>query len=152
MRGRWKRIGLALVTVLAVAFVGIQLVPYGRPTANPPVRREPNWDSPRTRELMVRACFDCHSNQVNYPWYSYVAPVSWLVAHDIEEARLKVNFSEWDLPQREALASIEQIEEKQMPLSIYLPLHPEARLTDAERQELVRGLEATFEADRPRRR
>jgi hypothetical protein len=152
MRGKWKRIGLGLAAVLAVAFVGIQLVPYGRPTANPPVRREPNWDTPRTRELMVRACFDCHSNQVNYPWYSYVAPVSWLVAHDIEEARLKVNFSEWDLPQREALASIEQIEEKQMPLWIYLPLHPEARLTDAERQELVRGLEATFEADRPRRR
>lgn len=152
MRGKWKRIGLGLAAVLAVAFVGIQLVPYGRPTANPPVRREPNWDTPRTRELMVRACFDCHSNLVKYPWYSYVAPVSWLVAHDIEEARLKVNFSEWDLPQREALASIEQIEEKQMPLWIYLPLHPEARLTDAERQELVRGLEATFEADRPRRR
>ena len=152
MRGRWKRIGLGLVAVLAVAFVGIQLVPYGRPTANPPVRREPAWDSPRTRELAVRACFDCHSNQVNYPWYSYVAPASWLIAHDIEEARLKLNFSEWDLPQREALASAEQIEEKSMPVPIYLPLHPEARLTDAERQELINGLEATFTADRPRRR
>lgn len=152
MRGTLKRIGVGLMAVLAVAFVGIQLVPFGRPTTDPPVRREPVWDSPRTRELAVRACFDCHSNQVTYPWYSYVAPASWLVTQDIEAARLKLNFSEWDLPQREALASAEQIEKKQMPLPIYLPLHPKARLTDAERQELMHGLEATFTADRPRRR
>ena len=54
MRGKLKRIGLVLVAVLAVAFVGIQLAPYGRPTANPPTRREPNWDAPRTRELAAR--------------------------------------------------------------------------------------------------
>ena len=151
-RSRLKRILLILVAGLAVAFVAIQLVPYGRPTANPPVRREPAWDSPRTRELAARACFDCHSNQGVYPWYSYVAPVSWLVARDIEAARLKMNFSEWDLPQREAMASVEQIEEGNMPLPIYLPLHPEARLSAEEKQALIRGLEATFEADRPRRR
>ena len=75
--------------------------PFGQRTSNAPVRREPNWDSPRTRELAVRACFDCHSNQAQYPWYSHVAPMSWLVHHDIHEARLKMNFSEWDLPQRE---------------------------------------------------
>ncbi|MCC7370271.1 MAG: heme-binding domain-containing protein [Chloroflexi bacterium] len=152
MRGKGKRIVLGLVGVLVVVFVGLQLVPFGRPTTDPPVRREPNWDSPRTRELAVRACFDCHSNQVRYPWYSYVAPVSWLIAHDIEEARLKMNFSEWDLPQREAMEFREQIEKGQMPLPIYLPLHPEARLSDAEKQELLKGLDATFTADRPRRR
>ena len=69
--------------------VAIQFVPYGRPTPNPAVRREPNWDSPRTRELAVRACFDCHSNQTQYPWYSYVAPISWLVNNDIHEARAR---------------------------------------------------------------
>ena len=152
MRGKLKRIGLVLVALLVVAFVGIQLAPYGRPTANPPTRREPNWDSPRTRELAARACFDCHSNQVRYPWYSYVAPVSWLVTHDIEEARLKMNFSEWDLPQREAMQATEEIEKGSMPLPIYLPLHPEARLSESEKQELIHGLEATFAADRPRRR
>ena len=78
--------------------------------------------------------------------------MSWLVNHDIHEARLKMNFSEWDLPQREALAAVEQIEKGNMPLPIYLPLHPEAWLSDEEKQALIHGIEATFEADRPRRR
>jgi hypothetical protein len=152
MRSKLKRLLPFVAAGLAVAFVAIQLVPYGRPTPNPPVRREPAWDSPRTRELAVRACFDCHSNQTRHPWYGYVAPISWLVNHDIHEARLKMNFSEWDLPQREAMAAVEQIEEGNMPLPIYVPLHPEARLTAEEKQELIHGIEATFAADRPRRR
>ena len=84
MRGRLKRLFPYAVATLAVIFVAIQFVPYGHPAPNPPTRREPNWDSPRTRELVARACFDCHSNQTRYPWYSYVAPVSWLVAHDVQ--------------------------------------------------------------------
>jgi mono/diheme cytochrome c family protein len=152
MRSRLKRLLLFLVAGLAVAFMAIQLVPYGRPTPNPPVRREPNWDSSRTRELAARACFDCHSNQTRHPWYSYVAPVSWLVNSDIEGARSKMNLSEWDLPQREAMAAVEQIEKGNMPLPFYVPLHPEARLSDEERQALINGIEATFTADRPRRR
>jgi hypothetical protein len=152
MRSRFKRLLPFVLGGLVVAFVAIQLVPYGRPTPNPAIRREPNWDSPRTRELVARACFDCHSNQTRYPWYSYVAPMSWLVNHDIHEARLKMNFSEWDLPQREALAAVEQIEKGNMPLPIYLPLHPEAWLNDEEKQALIHGIEATFAADRPRRR
>jgi hypothetical protein len=58
---------------------------YGRDHSNPPVRIEPRWDRARTRELAVRACFDCHSNQTRWPWYSHVAPISWLVQHDVEE-------------------------------------------------------------------
>jgi hypothetical protein len=78
--------------------------------------------------------------------------MSWLVHHDVYEARLKLNFSEWDLPQREALAAVEQIEQGNMPLPIYLPLHPEAWLSAEEKQALIQGIEATFAADRPRRR
>ena len=150
--GKLRRIGLFVLGGLGIILVAIQFVPVGQRTSNPAVRREPNWDSPRTRELAVRACFDCHSNQVEYPWYSNVAPISWLVHHDIREARLKVNFSEWDLPQREALASVEQIEQGNMPLPIYVPLHPDARLSAEEKQALIHGIEATFAADRPRRR
>ena len=59
---------------IVVLFVLLQLVPYGRDHANPPVRQEPAWDAPRTRELAGRACFDCHSNQTLWPWYASVAP------------------------------------------------------------------------------
>ena len=59
------------------AVVVMQLVPYGRDHSNPPVTAEPNWDSPETRALFKRACFDCHSNETVWPWYAYVAPFSW---------------------------------------------------------------------------
>jgi hypothetical protein len=152
MRSRLKRLLPYLIAGLAVVLVAIQFVPYGRPTPNPPTRREPNWDSPRTRELAARACFDCHSNQTRYPWYSYVAPVSWLVNSDIDDARSKMNFSEWDLPQREATEAVERVQKGEMPLPIYIPLHPEARLSTDEKQALIEGLRATLQADRPRRR
>jgi len=147
-----KRLALAGGILAVVTLVVIQVIPYGRPLPNPPVRVEPRWDSPRTRELAVRACYDCHSNEVVYPWYSHVAPVSWLVQRDVDEGRSKLNFSEWDLPQREAHEAAEEVQEGKMPMPIYLPLHPEARLTAAEQQALVRGLEATVMNDRPRRR
>jgi hypothetical protein len=124
-------------------FVLIQLVPYGRAHHNPPVRQEPPWDRPETRTLAVRACFDCHSNQVRWPWYSHVAPVSWLVQYDADEAREHLNFSEWDRPQKDADEAAEEVAEGEMPLWYYLPLHPEARLTDAERRQLVAGLKAS---------
>lgn len=132
-----------LLLVLAGIAVIIQLVPYGRAHANPPVRQEPSWDSPRTRELAVRACFDCHSNEVRWPWYSHLAPVSWLVQQDVEEAREHLNFSEWDRRQKDADEAAEEVAEEEMPLWYYLPLHSEARLSAAERRELVAGLEAT---------
>lgn len=134
-----KRLLLVLIGILVL----IQLVPYGRAHDNPPVSREPSWDSPRTRELVARTCFDCHSNEVRWPWYSHVAPVSWLVTHDVEEAREHLNFSEWDRRQKDADEAAEEVEEGEMPLWYYLPFHPEARLSPAEQRELVAGLEAT---------
>jgi mono/diheme cytochrome c family protein len=122
----------------------IQLVPYGRDHSNPPVTAEPQWDSAATRDLAKRACFDCHSNETVWPWYSNVAPVSWLVQHDVNEGREHLNFSEWDKPQKEADEAAEAVREGEMPLPIYLPTHPEARLTDAEKQALIAGLEATI--------
>ena len=140
--GKLKVLFLGLVSV----FVLIQLVPYGRSHANPPVRQEPSWDRPRTRELAVRACFDCHSNQVRWPWYSHVAPISWLVQRDVDEARRELNFSEWDRPQEHAGEAAEEVAEGEMPLWFYAWLHPEARLDDAERRELVAGLQASVGA------
>ncbi len=137
---RWPR---RLLLALLAVFVVIQLVPYGRAHDNPPVRQEPPWDRPETRELVARACFDCHSNEVRWPWYSHLAPVSWLVQHDVDEAREHLNFSEWDRPQKDADEAAEEVEEGEMPLWFYPPLHPEARLSDAERRQLAAGLRAT---------
>jgi heme-binding protein len=136
---RWP---LRILLVVAALLVIAQFLPFGR-IDNPPVTAEPAWDSPRTRELVARSCFDCHSNQSKRQWYHF-APVSWLVAHDVAEAREHLNFSEWDREQDDADEAAEKVEEREMPLKKYLLLHPEARLSDTERAELVRGLEATL--------
>ncbi|MBL8897332.1 MAG: heme-binding domain-containing protein, partial [Planctomycetes bacterium] len=95
----------------------------------------------------VRACFDCHSNETRWPWYSNVAPISWLVQRDVDEGRAELNFSRFDQPQKEAHESAEVVLEGEMPPWFYLPTHPEARLTADEQAELVRGLRATFGGD-----
>src|SRR6188474_3266116 len=94
---RTAKIGLSVIVGVVVLFGLIQLVPTGVSYANPPVVTEPNWDSPQTRVLAQRACFDCHSNETTWPWYSRVAPVSWLVAKDVADGRRHLNFSAWDL-------------------------------------------------------
>ncbi|MCA8913433.1 MAG: heme-binding domain-containing protein [Planctomycetes bacterium] len=137
-----------LVKPLLLGAIGlaalIQLVPYGRSHDNPPVTAEPQWDSPETQALVKRACYDCHSNETKWPWYSNVAPVSWLVQNDVNEGREHLNFSEWDRRQKHADDAAEEVRDGEMPLWVYLPAHPEARLTDAEKQQLITGLEATF--------
>jgi len=144
---------LAIASCAALALLAtIQLVPYGRPRANPPVVAEPSWDSPSTKALFARACADCHSHETRWPWYAYVAPVSWLVAHDVEEGREHFNVSEWGLDRRnEGDEAAEMLAEREMPLRAYLLAHPEARLSDAERADLIRGLQGTFGRQAPRR-
>src|SRR5687767_15246669 len=97
-RSRWWM----LVVGMGAMFAAAQVVPYGHRRANPPIVREPSWDSPLTRDLAKRACFDCHSNETQWPVYSSLAPVSWLIRHDVEEGRAMLNFSEWQRPQEEA--------------------------------------------------
>lgn len=136
---------VSYVFVAGVVLFGlIQLVPYGRNHDNPPVLAEPQWDSPATRELAVRACYDCHSNETVWPWYSNIAPVSWLVQDHTDEGREKINFSEWGTRKQETDELSEVVLEGEMPMKSYLPTHPEARLTDAEKQQLIDGFNATF--------
>lgn len=137
---RW---GKWILIVLAGAFAVMQLIPYGRDHANPNVVQEPVWDSPTTRELAVRACYDCHSNETAWPWYSNVAPVSWLVQRHVTEGREELNFSEWNRSQ-EGDEAAETIVDGSMPLPSYLLTHPRARLDAAELKALVDGLTATF--------
>jgi len=137
-----KRILIVIVVGLLALFLLIQLVPYGRQHTNPPVVQEPKWDSPQTRELAQRACFDCHSNESNWPWYSNVAPVSWLVQRDVEEGRQHLNFSDWGRV-REAGEIPQSVREGYMPPFQFLITHPAARLTQAEKDALASGLLAT---------
>lgn len=135
---------LIFLGVLAGLFGLIQLIPYGRTHSNPPTIVEPPWDSPRTRELAVRACFDCHSNHTNWPWYANVAPMSWMVQFDVEVGRDVLNFSEWNRYYERARYAGVRTLDGNMPLRKYIAAHPEADLTDAERQELADGLNRTL--------
>jgi hypothetical protein len=124
---------------LAAALVVAQLVPVTR--TNPPVEAEIVVE-PEVRTLLRRACWDCHSHETVWPWYAWVAPVSWLVAHDVNHAREELDFSRFESyepkKQRKKLEEMaEEIGEGHMPLWYYVPLHPEARLSDAERDLLV---------------
>jgi mono/diheme cytochrome c family protein len=133
-----------LLWVLPALGLLIQLVPYGRDHANPERIREPDWDRPRTRALFFRACRDCHSNETEWPWYSFVAPASWLVQRDVEEGRSHFNVSEWGREENHGDEAAKLVREGEMPPWFYLPLHPPAQLSDEERRELVAGLVATF--------
>jgi mono/diheme cytochrome c family protein len=136
----WSLTGLLLLVAAA------QLVPYGRDHDNPPVAAEPPWDTPTTRELARRACFDCHSNETQWPWYSNIAPLSWLIQRDVDEGRDELNWSEWG-PDEEGDEGAETVIEGSMPPDTYSLLHPEARLSDQEIDALVAGLQATFGSD-----
>jgi hypothetical protein len=141
MRILTKKLVMTIVGVILAAFLVIQLVPYGRAHSNPPVIMEPSWDSPITRDLTVKACFDCHSNQVVWPWYSNIAPISWWVQDHVVEGRSELNFSEWDRNQEEAYEAAETVLEGEMPPSYYKPW---SRMSQTDLDNLVTGLEATL--------
>jgi mono/diheme cytochrome c family protein len=131
-------------------FVVAQLIPYGRDHTNPPVVATPVWDSARTETLANVACNDCHSNLTTWPWYTNVAPASWLVYNDVEGGREHLNFSEWQRPQDADLAEVlEVIRSGEMPPVQYRLIHAEARLTDAEKAQLATGLEKTWTSSPP---
>lgn len=125
-------------------FAVMQIIPYGRTHSNPRKIQEPAWDSPRTRELAVRACFNCHSNETTWPWYANVAPMSWVVQFDVEVARDVINFSEWNRHYEMAAYSSQSIMTGNMPTLKYRMAHPEADLTQQEMIDLARGLDATL--------
>jgi hypothetical protein len=139
-----KIIGLVLVVGI-VLFAVIQLIPYGKNHTNPPVASEINWDSQQTRDLAQRACFDCHSNETVWPWYSKIAPVSWLVYHDVEEGRNRFNFSDW---QNSYMNDSREFEDAimggEMPPFQYLLMHRNAKLTSTEVDQLLTGLQKSI--------
>jgi mono/diheme cytochrome c family protein len=141
---RWKRIAALGGLGAATLFVLIQAVPYGWSHSNPSVVAEPRWNSAATRALAAASCFDCHSNLTRWRWYSYVAPVSWLVQRDVAGGRGALNFSEWNRPQDGVGDVVDAIRSGSMPPWYYTLLHSNAGLNASEKSALISGLEATF--------
>lgn len=147
---RWRYIlgGLALV------ITGIQLIPTELPatsTDNPGDIIKSGLVSQDVAILLKTSCYSCHSNETKYPWYSHVAPSSWLVGHDVREGREELNFSRWqDYDVRKILGKLDDITaevgEGRMPLGIYTIMHPSAKLNDEQRKLIVAWAEATMDS------
>ena len=123
-----KKIFGITVIVLLGGFLLIQLIPYGHQHTNPAVQQEPNWQDTQTRDLVSRACFDCHSNETKWPWFTKIAPGSWLVYHDVTSGRDRLNFSEWSGGRPRELGELaEAINSGSMPPWYYRLMHPNSR-------------------------
>ena len=140
-----KKILIAAGAAAIVAVGGSLIHPFGAPGApgsDQAILRDAQIDT-ETLAIVQRACQNCHSQRTEWPWYSHVAPVSWLLARDVQQARLHMNLSRWqDYPPEDRLRLLSEIgsavRNKEMPVQRYLLLHPEARLTDIERQQIYR--------------
>lgn len=141
---RVKRILRIGLMALGLAFLGLQLLPVER--SNPAVESDLVAPS-AVKSLLRAACYDCHSHETRWPWYSYVNPLSWWVVDHVREARGDLNFSRWPSfsfeEQQLALQDIaSQISRNKMPLKSYRWMHARGRLTDAERALLIEWAEA----------
>jgi hypothetical protein len=132
--------------IFGAVVVTFALLQFANPArTNPPVVHDflaANMPPIEITGMFRAACYDCHSHETKWLWYSHVAPVSWLVASDVKEARRYLNFSQWpiDNPDREVkwLENIsEQLGYKEMPPIEYKLMHPAARLTAAQREQLI---------------
>jgi len=138
-----------LLLVLAAIFIIIQFIPYGKPSNQPLSGKDLFEVATLPQEVGIifkNACYDCHSQLVKFPWYSHVAPVSWLLARDINEGREHLDLSKWgDLTKKGKLKLLDKISDEvnegNMPLKKYTLMHKEARLTKAERDLVVKWAE-----------
>lgn len=124
-----------LFVLLILAFVGIQFIEIEK--TNPPVTAEINAPS-EVKNIFKTACYDCHSNETKWPWYSSVAPVSWLVEKDVREGRNHLNFSEFELMTSDKKTEYkkeiwEEVRDEKMPLTIYTYMHPNSKLDLAQK-------------------
>lgn len=136
-----KKILLGLVAF----FITIQLIRIDK--TNPAYNEAEDFltvtQAPADMAALVKtACYDCHSHQSAYPWYTNIAPVSWLIANHIKEGRQHLNFSTWSsYPAEKAAHKLEEcaeeVSEGEMPMKSYVLMHSEAKMTDAQKEKLV---------------
>lgn len=145
--------GRLVTGAFVVVLLGIQFVPNDLPESrqpNPGDIIQSGIVTSEVAEMLKVSCYNCHSNETVYPWYSFVAPSSWLVAKDVRDGRDELNFSDWaDYSMMDKLAKLDdlvsEVEEGKMPLGIYTLVHPSAKLDDAQRQSIVAWAEAAMD-------
>lgn len=138
--------------ITVIVIVGLLLIQFMPIDLSNPKVEEDIPTSPEVKSILKRACYDCHSNETVWPWYSRIAPVSWLLLWDVKEGREELNFSTWNRygakeQSKKIHESWEEVEEGEMPLWFYLPLHPEAALSDTDRAALREWAKAQPYAD-----
>ena len=138
-----RKIRLGLLLSMMALLVAIQLVPSG--VINPASKGEV-FAPPEIQNTLRRSCYDCHSNQTQWPWYSHVAPFSWAVARDIELGRRQLNFSEWagyyPVTRRRKLQWMGRaLQQEAMPPLSYRLIHPSSRLSPQDRAQLERWID-----------
>ncbi|KAA3655857.1 MAG: hypothetical protein DWQ10_16665 [Calditrichaeota bacterium] len=136
-----------LLILLIVMFIIIQFVPVER--TNPP-QNAPIAVTGDVAQIMKSACYDCHSNTTVWPWYSHVAPVSWILSDHVRNGRRHLNFSAWnEYSKKKKLKKldeiVEEIEKGNMPLAGYVKLHSEADLSTDQKQKLIAWANAAMD-------
>jgi Haem-binding domain len=139
-KGSVRRVVLWVGLGVLAIFVAIQFVPYGWRHPNPPVTMDAPWPDEQSEAIARRSCYDCHSNETEWPWYTHVAPMSWLVRSDVESGREKLNFSTWDIGPGEPEHAIDRVAEGSMPPTNYTRIHPGTDLSEEEVATLVAAL------------
>lgn len=147
-----KELKIILLSLLAI-LVGIQFFPTDKPGNDLSGASDifNNSSTPEIETLVRNACYDCHSQEVTFPWYASVAPVSWLVNRDINHGRINLDFSKWgDYTKREKLNLLSEIADEvatgSMPMPIYIIMHDEANLDPNQREQLIEWSEQMAEA------
>ena len=134
-----------VLIIIIVAFILIQFFPINKNNsiATPQLDFLKIKNTPESTANLIRnACYDCHSNESKYPWYSNVQPLGWFLENHIKEGRKELNFSTFATYQKKKQVkkleeAVEMIEHSEMPLDSYIIAHSEAKLTVAEQKELI---------------
>ena len=151
MTGTMRKISTAALVAIFGAMLCAQFIPIQR--TNPSIKGDV-VAPPEVKTLLGRACYDCHSNETRWPWYTHVAPVSWWVERDVERGRQQLNFSQWGTyypnTKRRKLQWVDRaLREESMPPWSYRILHPGAGLTKEELIALEKWIESAI-SDQPR--
>ncbi len=127
-----------ILLIIIILLIVIQFIPVKKD--NPPALSD--FSGPENiKTILQRSCYDCHSNLTRWPWYSQIAPISWLVSSDVHEGRSHLNFSEWNsyspIKQTLKIENIwEEVKKGEMPLKTYLLIHSKSRLTEKDKEAL----------------